>query len=269
MIVTMCPRMSEKKLILILAYARTGSNYFCGLLGNTFNDINSNYEIFNKQETYINENYIEEMYKKYGNLKDKDVNIFERLGRKKGLLKVSGQNPIKYLENLIDISREPIISIKIIKDQLKDNYIKQIINKSNMIIVLDRKFIDIFISLKKIRKVIKNHLDPWVKIDTTDTQIHFDNTEYENEREEYTQWYSKINDLLKHQLNRDYIKIDYDDFHTQSLKQQQQYLKEKINNFLQYNLDIIYNITTLNKQDKSKKYSDKISNYDTFTKYFH
>ena len=91
----------------------------------------------------------------------------------------------------------------------------------------------------------------------------------EKEKEEYTQWYSKINDLLKHQLNRDYIKIDYDDFHTQSLKQQQEYLKENINNFLQCNLDIIYDITTLNKQDKSKKYSDKISNYDTFIEYFH
>ena len=31
--------MHEKKLILILAYARTGSNYFCGILDNTFKDI--------------------------------------------------------------------------------------------------------------------------------------------------------------------------------------------------------------------------------------
>ena len=251
--------MHEKKLILILAYARTGSNYFCGILDNSFKDINSNYEIFNKVESFVNEKYIREMYLKYSNIKDK-----------KHLLKVSRQNPIKYLENLIDVSKESIISFKIFNDHLDDSNLRQIINKSNMIIVLDRKFIDIYISLQKTKKLLKdNEKNPWIKIDTTTTKIFFDIEDYEKEYKKYTEWYSKINYLLKHQYNRDYIKIDYDNFHSKSLKQQQEYLKENINNYLQYNLDINYNITTLNKQDKSKKYRDKIINYDTFIEYFH
>ncbi len=252
----------EKKTILILAYARTGSNYFCGLLNKTFKDINANYEIFHESESHINSKYLKEMYLKY--YKNNNLNDYDdsNLVWEQDLAKVSKQNPIKFLENLTDISKECIVTFKVFTDHLDDDNLKQIINKSDMIIVLNRKFIDIFISNQK--AMMNND---YCQIDTTKTKILFDVKRYEFEKEKHNKWYSKINDLLN-QLNRDCIKIDYDNFHKKTLKQQQEYLKENINIYLQYDLDINYDITTLNKQDKSTNYSDKIINYDTFVKYF-
>jgi hypothetical protein len=41
-----------KYLITIIGNARTGTNYLCNLLDNTFSQINSNYELFNIKKYY-------------------------------------------------------------------------------------------------------------------------------------------------------------------------------------------------------------------------
>ena len=48
-----------KYLVTNICYARTGSNYFSQLLDYSFPNINAHYELFNKQQCYMNEKYIE------------------------------------------------------------------------------------------------------------------------------------------------------------------------------------------------------------------
>jgi hypothetical protein len=46
-----------KYLVTIIGYARTGTNFLCELLGNTFSEVNSNFELFNLKECFMNEKY--------------------------------------------------------------------------------------------------------------------------------------------------------------------------------------------------------------------
>ena len=46
-----------KHLITIIGHARTGSNYLCKLIEESFPDIVSHYELFNKQMCHVNLDY--------------------------------------------------------------------------------------------------------------------------------------------------------------------------------------------------------------------
>jgi len=235
-----------KYLITILGYARTGTNYLSGFLGSTFSNINSNYELFNRKECYMNKKYLS-MLNQY------DLT----------------ENPILFLEKLIDISEEPIISHKIFPEHLALNDVFQIIDTSDYLIIMKRNFIDVYISKKRAMTMMNEHSNsnPWINIDTTHYKIEFNKDEFENQKKIYDDWYGTLlNYIIK--KNKKYYFIDYDSFHSLNLLDKQCLIKEELGKAIPLELLTINpDIETLNKQDKSSDYKTKIINYEEFINY--
>lgn len=249
---------NKKYLITIITHARSGSNYLCNLIEKSFDNINSNYEIFNKQKCYINEKNINKILKEYNLENSNDLNLLVH------------KNPLNFLENVIKLSNEPIISHKIFSEHLDFNYINLIINKSDFLIILKRKFIDIYISKKRAIEMQKYHDNPWININTTDYKIDFDKNEYENQLNNYNDWFKKINKTIKLN-NKNYVIIDYDRFFNLNIEDQinliNKELSKSIPNYLLNYIEINKN-NLLQKQDKSNDYITKINNYKDFFNYF-
>ena len=241
-----------KYLITIIGHARTGTNYLCQLLEKGFDDINSNYELFNCKNCFINTQYLDAM-----------TNIYKN----KDLSKYSRNDPILFLENLIKISNEPIVSHKIFPEHISLDHVYQILNKSNYVIILKRKFIDVYISKKRAISMLKSHKDPWIKINTTNYKIEFLPTEYESQKKIYDQWYQKTLEYIK-KNNIKYIILDYDCFHQLSITEQKYLLQSNIQKNLDISISCNHTIPTLSKQDKSNNYKTKIKNYEEFSTYF-
>ena len=235
-----------KYLITILGYARTGTNYLCEFLGGTFPTINSNYELFNQKQCFINEKYL-----------DLYLNQNQNQNRK---------NPILFLNKLMDISEEPIISHKIFPEHLDINIVYKIIDKSNYVLIVKRNFIDVYISYKKAMDMMNKYKykNPWIKIDTTNYKIDFDIDEYEQQKKCYDDWYTNLLSYIT-KTNKKYYFIDYVDFHKLSLEEKQNLIKSKLQTIIPSHLLEINKYTeTLLKQDKSTDYKTKINNYDEF-----
>ena len=241
-----------KYLLTIISYARTGSNYLCGLLNESFKDINSNYELFNIKECFINENYKNLMINFY-----KNMNLNEK----------SRNEPIKFLKDLMNFSKENIISHKLFPEHLDIEKVYEIIDNSNLIILNKRNFKDVYISKKRaIDMMIKKYNNPWININTTNYKVYFDVEEFKRTEKEYETWFSNV---LKYIINKKkkYFIINYDTFHTLTIQKQQELLVNKIS--VIYPLTINnYNIKLIDKQDKSNNYETKIENYDEFLNFF-
>lgn len=240
-----------KYLLTIISYARTGSNYLCGVLNESFEDINSNYELFNTKECFINENY-----------KNKMIKFCENSN-----LQESARNePVQFLKDLMNFSMENIISHKIFPEHLDLEKVYKIIDHSNLIILNKRNFKDVYISKKRAIDMMKNYNNPWVDINTTNYKVHFDLHEFKRTEKEFEGWYLNA---LKYIINKqkEYFIIDYDTFHKLTIQEQQEFLINKIS--VIYPLTIKnYDIKVIDKQDKSNDYETKIKNYDEFSNYF-
>ena len=241
-----------KYLITIIAYARTGTNYLSGFLGNTFSNINSNYELFHKKGCFINEKYLNTMIRHY---EETDIT------------KIVKENPILFLEYLINISEEPIVSHKIFPEHLALNIVYKIIDKSDYLLIMKRNFIDVYISNKRAMNMIKEYKDPWINIDTTNYKIEFDKDEFKFQKKNFDDWYENtLNYIVK--KNKKYYLIDYDCFHKLNLEDKQLLIKTQLCEVISPDLlEINTNIDTLKKQDKSSDYKTKIINYNEFINY--
>lgn len=166
-----------KYLVTILGHARTGTNYLCGLLGSTFSNINSKYELYNSKECYINKKYLEALINHY---------------QTKDLKKNINENPLLFLENIISISKEPIITHKIFPEHLELPIVYKIIDKSNYLLIVKRNFIDVYISYKRAINMMDKYENPWINVDTTNYKIIFNKYEYISKKKIFDNWYNNL-----------------------------------------------------------------------------
>lgn len=241
-----------KYLITTIGYPRSGTNYLMGVLDNSFFNINSNSELFNREKCFINN--------KYESLMCNHYNVTD-------LTKVSKSKPLLFLDTLIEVSEEPVLSQKIFPAHLELNTVYKIIDKSAYLLIMKRNFTDVYISHKRAISMLKTCNNPWVYIDTTNYKVTFNKEEFERQKQIFNEWYdSTLNYITKN--NKNYFIINYETFHELSLSDKQVLLRKKLSEVMPSDLlDITTTIEPLNKQDKSSDYQTKFSNYEEFKEY--
>jgi len=238
-------------LVTIIGHARTGSNYLCKLIEESFPDVVSHYELFNKQKCHINLDYKENLESHYKTDK---------------LHLVAARNPLEFMDTIIKLSDKNIVSHKIFPEHMTLENTKQIINKSRMVFVVKRNFIDVYISKKRAILMSKTHSNPWIDVDTTNFKIDFNRDEFVRQKRDYDEWYRNITDYLITK-GKPYNVLYYDEFHTLDIKGQQTFIKEKMEQFINgecLNLNVNSVREVLKKQDNSLDYKTKLNNYSEF-----
>jgi len=240
-----------KHLVTIIGHARTGSNYLCKLIEESFPDIVSHYELFNKQECHINLNYKDKLELHYNTDK---------------LHSVAHETPLEFLDTVINLSDKKIVSHKIFPEHMTLDTAKKIVDKSKMIFVVKRNFIDVYISKKRAILMLENHSNPWINVDTTNLKIDFDKEEFITQKNIYEEWYRIMTECLITR-GKPYCVLYYDEFHTLDIKGQQTFIKEKMEQFINgecLNLTVTEVEHVLKQQDSSLDYKTKLNNYSEF-----
>jgi hypothetical protein len=238
-----------KYLVTNICYARTGSNYFTKLIETSFNNINAHYELFNRQKCHLNTDYLE-----------KATEIFKT----NDLKTEAHNNPQEFLEKMIDMSSEDIISHKLFPEHLDLSEVFKIIDRSAFIFILKRNFIDVYISKKKAILLAESHDNPWINLDTTNVKIVFDKDEFKEMETRFNDWYIKVvNYLILNDIK--FQTIEYDSFHSLDVHEQQILIRDNLCKTIPAEfLDISDNAEVLQKQDKSLDFKTKVSNYGEF-----
>ena len=240
-----------KHLVTILGHARTGSNYLCKLIEESFPDVVSHYELFNKQMCHINLDYKDRLEKHY---------------KTDNLHKVANNNPLDFMETVINLSDKNIVSHKIFPEHITLENAKKIVNRSRMIFVVKRNFIDVYISKKRAIMMTDTHNNPWIDVDTTNFKIDFNRDEFISQKRDYDEWYRNMTDYLI-TTGKPYTTLYYDEFHSLNIKGQQELIKEKMERFINgecLNLNVNSVREVLKKQDKSLDYKTKVNNHKEF-----
>jgi hypothetical protein len=240
-----------KHLITIIGHARTGSNYLCKLIEESFPDVISHYELFNKQKCHINLDYKEKLESHYNTT---------------NLHLVADNEPLEFMDTVINLSDKNIISHKIFPEHITLDNATKIINKSRMVFVVKRNFIDVYISKKRALKMLETHSNPWIDVDTTNFKIDFNREEFMKQKLDYEEWYRNIINYLITK-GKPYNVLYYDEFHTLDIQGQQTLIKEKMEQFIDgkcLNLSVTDVEQVLKKQDSSLDYKTKINNYNEF-----
>ncbi|OUV75511.1 MAG: hypothetical protein CBC83_02525 [Flavobacteriales bacterium TMED123] len=240
-----------KHLVTILGHARTGSNYLCKLIEESFPDVVSHYELFNKQMCHINLDYKDRLEKHY---------------KTDNLHKVANNNPLDFMETVINLSDKNIVSHKIFPEHITLENAKKIVNRSRMIFVVKRNFIDVYISKKRAIMMTDTHNNPWIDVDTTNFKIDFNRDEFIKQKKIYEEWYRNMTDYLI-TTGKPYTTLYYDEFHSLNIKGQQELIKEKMERFINgecLNLNVNSVREVLKKQDKSLDYKTKVNNHKEF-----
>jgi len=238
-----------KYLVTNICYARTGSNYFSKLLESSFKNVNVHYELFNRQHCHLNTDYLKRA---------------EEVLDTTDLKRLAHETPQLFLEKMIEISDEPIISHKLFPEHLDLPDVFRIVDKSAFIFVLKRNFIDVYISKKKALLLTQSHENPWINLDTTNVKIDFNKNEFKEMESSFNDWYIKIvNYLILNDIK--FQIVDYDTFHRMSIKEQQDFIKSNLSKKIPAELlDISHQVDLLQKQDKSLDFKTKVNNYDEF-----
>jgi len=242
----------NKDLITILTTARSGSNYFCECIEKSFEDINVNYELFNKNICCLH------------NKLKKPISAIYDISFDNLHVKIK-DNPYQLIERIKQSVSENNILFKLFLDHLSSNETENILIKSKMVIILKRNVLDMFISNEKALLVNR-----YSEINTTDIKIRFDCKQYENIKAYYEKLF-KIYDIFLKKNNIPYIVIHYEEFHTLTLKEQKLNMKNIWDTYIPGNcINIVKNEKpiTFFKQDISNDYKDKIINYTEFLEYF-
>jgi hypothetical protein len=238
-------------LVTIIGYARTGSNYLCKLIEESFPDVVSHYELFNKQMCHINTNYKEILESHYNT---------DKLHLK------ADNDPIGFMDTVINLSDKNIVSHKIFPEHLSLENAKKMVDKSRMLFIVKRNFIDVYISKKRALKMLETHSNPWINVDTTNFKIDFNREEFISQKRDYDEWYRKMTHYLIN-TGKPYTTLYYDEFHILDIQGQQQLIKEKMEQFINgksLNLRVTPVEKVLKKQDTSYDYKTKINNYSEF-----
>lgn len=235
-------------LVTIIGYARTGSNYLCKLIEESFPDVVSHYELFNKQMCHINLDYKDTLESHYKTDK---------------LHLVADRNPLEFIDTVIKLSDKNIVSHKIFPEHMTIDNAQKIIDRSRMVFIVKRNFIDVYISKKRALKMLETHSNPWIDVDTTNFKIDFNQDEFIKQKKIYDEWYINITDYLIIK-GKPYTTLYYDEFHILDIEGQQQLIKEKMEQFIDGNLSVNKVEQVLKQQDSSLDYKTKLNNYNDF-----
>ena len=245
----------SKYLITVLAHPRTGTNYFMCLVHKYFPHINVNFEIFNPQCCFMNEKYIPSILQIY----DLEPNISNR----NRLVTLSRNYPLDFMNQIIKISEEDIIIHKIFPNHLSNSGLEKIIDISNLVIVLERDFLDVFISLAKTKYLLEKKVEnPWIKVDTSHIKIRIEEEKYWLDYQDFQKWYLDNYQTIKLK-NKTFFTIHYQNFHQMTTQQQLLFVQNILSNKIPQELLLLQdnNGETLCKQDKKVRYEDKIINF--------
>lgn len=237
-----------KHLVTIIGHARTGSNYLCKLIEESFPDVASHYELFNKQMCHMNSNY-------------KDT--LESHFKTDKLHLLADRNPLEFMDTVLNLSDKNIVSHKIFPEHMTMDNAQKIIDKSRMVFIVKRNFIDVYISKKRALKMLETHSNPWIDVDTTNFKIDFNEDEFIKQKKIYEEWYRTITEYLIIR-GKPYTTLYYDEFHILDIEGQQQLIKEKMEQFIDGNLSVNKVEQVLKQQDSSLDYKTKLNNYNDF-----
>ena len=245
----------QKYLITVLAHPRTGTNFLMCFFQKYFPHFNVNFEVFNPQDCFMNEKYITPILNKYHMKRNPTT--------RSKLVSISRNNPLVFMNELMSVSEEEIIIHKIFPEHLTDSQLDNIIAISDLVLVMDRNFLDVFISLEKTKLLLAQKVEnPWIKVDTTQVRVRVEPEKYHNELHKYQKWYSGCYRKIK-MLGKPLISFTYEEFHLLNLQQKINYFQELLGNYFPESLLQVTDNGNelLPKQDRSKTYSDKITNY--------
>lgn len=242
------------KVCMILYTPRTGSNNVCQ---NLFNfeekQIDIYWEIFNKKTTHGSD-LQNILIKKYG--ENYDVFI------KKNNLYV---DTIKYLKSIAEINNKKYLFFKLsisdYSNQLSIDNFNILVNSNviDKIIIIHRKnTIDQFISREKCIYNIKKVKNPWIFYNSSHIKIQFNILSYLKFKYEKNKIYDIYNNISN---NIDTCRLTYEDISNQQI------LLNKLQTVIP-DVKLLKKNETLQKQDTTTLYSDKIKNYNEFDSIF-
>ncbi len=238
-----------------MGHARTGSNYLCKLIEESFKDVESQYELFNRKTCHLNETSKQKVCAHF------------KLDTEK-LSDISHKDPIDFLNTIIELTDKSVFSHKVFPEHLDFSEALKIVDKSDFLFIVKRNFIDVYISKKRAIKMMESYDNPWVSIDTTGYKIDFDRDEYLQQEYIFNEWYIKLLEYIE-KKNKLFSIIDYSHFHSLSVTNQQDLIKSELGRKIpKCYLSITDDVSLLNKQDKSLDYSTKINNYEEFMEFF-
>lgn len=246
-----------KQIITIISISRSGTEFFCDLIDNSFTNINVSKELFHNVESAINNKLLTSVSNLYN---INYTNNSENNIRRKLTENIDKNNPIVLLEHMSSVCQDNIIMFKIFPYHLNYEKTKEILKMSSFVIFLKRNYIDNFISTTKAINTNK-----YMKVDTSNIKIYFDKEKYILRKELIKNWFSEMCNFTKNN-NIQSIDIDYDTFHMLSNKEKQLFLNTNI--FCKFDCVSMKSIdeykSSYFKQDTKKNYKDKIINYDDF-----
>ena len=105
----------DTKVVAIIAYRRTGSNYFCGLLDRAFEDLHAGYEIFHSDKSYV---YSEENPHKIRELTDWAEVQFESSERDGLLAQAVHEKPLEYVDTVARYCEHKVFAYKVFQNHL-------------------------------------------------------------------------------------------------------------------------------------------------------
>tara|TARA_B100000963_G_scaffold355209_1_gene373024 strand:- start:41 stop:817 length:777 start_codon:yes stop_codon:yes gene_type:complete len=251
-----------KYIVTIIGYPRTGTNFLLCFIRKYFPHFNVNFEIFNPQKCFMNEDYIQEILDSFI--------LSPSMANENKLVNLAHTYPFHFINQLRDIGKEEILIYKIFPEHLPEFKVRKLLLISDLVIFNERNFVDTFISLVKAKEQVRQNIpNPWIKVDTTPLKIHFDSGEYELEKETHDSWFNKNMSYVR-EKNIPFVRLNYESFHKLNILEKQKmlqgiwlkYFPEKLTIMLERDSEL------LEKQDRSQKYQDKISNYLKFNSYF-
>ncbi len=245
--------MDKARTLLVLAAPRTGSNNLITLF-NAHPGIRQTYEIFHPKKAYsIKEQDVAAINSRGHNFPE------EYFSEDKEFARFRRQEAVRFLDILAEdtlAAGYPVLLTKIFRGQLEEDTLKAVINRPNTaVLVLYRNPLDMVIS--RLKASITNR---YTLSDTTTLVPELTIPDLKSGIAQLTNWFTNVNALTKD--IRDRGVFSYEDLFGRS-----QFMAiRQINSFLEsvgMTPEIpAYVKTRLTKQDKAKRWQDKISNPD-------
>lgn len=242
------------KLILIIACERSGTNFFCDFLGKAFLNVNSNYELFPKEnkKIYLSSQSLKHLAKSY----NIEINETDKI---MDCLYNENLSKIDLIKKICSIPSFDFCSFKIFPNQVSNEELEQIISMASFCVFLHRNPIDRYISFMRAIKTCE-----WIN-KTTNTQIVFDSDNYvwhKNMADNFI----KTSKTLCEKKNIWSEDIYYENFFELSYKEMQDYMWYKffLKRFWNINMNIAKHLEIkpfFKKQDLETDISKKILNY--------
>ncbi len=243
-----------KKIYILVAIGRTGSNYFCKLLENSPLFISA-YELFHNKCIYDLSDCLNEYEQYTGKNFNKicDTELMDYIH--------------EYPENLLDFfysqlvkSNKQIFSFKIFHGQLDFEKVKSILRRDDVEVFFIKRYpIDSYVSMLKAMATGK-----WKFKDSTDVKPKIKLNQYIKWYEEREEWYKSVKNYLS-TIDKKSYSFYYEEFTKWDDSQNLQFILSKMLGEDEYvNTEKNKVMVTMKKQDQNDKPEDKVLNWDDF-----